>query len=190
MKVSSTASMTRLNLRMPARIGGAEIVDAARLGPGLADPVLLLDMADEVQHPAGRDEIMDEVPAWAEKSRRIGRNVAHLLHRDQPAIGAAGEARALRAEQCAPHRRKDAVGGDQHIGFDLGAVLELYAHGLAVLLDADAAVREMHVFARHRPGQQRMQFAAMENVCGAPNSFSISVASRALVSVRPSSQRR
>ena len=92
---------------MPARIGGAEVVDLARLGPGLADPVFLLDVADEVQHPAGRDEIVDEVPARAEKGRRLRRNVAHLLRGNQPAIGAAGEPRTLRSDAArgAPPKR-------------------------------------------------------------------------------------
>ena len=34
----------------------------------------------------------------------------------------------------------------------------------SVLLDADAAVRQMHAFRRHRPGQERMQLAAVEDV--------------------------
>ena len=149
---------------MPARVGGAKIGHLAGLGPGFADPVLLLDMADEVEQPAGRHEIMDEVPARTEERRRLRRDVAHLFHRDQAAIGAAGKPRAFRPEQCAPHRREDAVGGDQHVRFDLGAVLELHPHRLAILLDTGAAMRQMHAFARHRPRQQRMQLTPMENV--------------------------
>ena len=34
---------------------------------------------------------------------------------------------------------------------------------LAVLLDADAAMREMHALRRHRLGQHRVQLAAMED---------------------------
>ncbi len=85
------------------------------------------------------------------------------LGRDQAAIGAAGEPRALRAQQDAADRREDAVGGDQDIGGRLHAVLERDRHAIGVLLDADAAVREMHALGRHRLGEQRMQFAAMED---------------------------
>ena len=121
-------------------------------------------MADEVEQPARRHEVVDEVPAGTEECRRLRRNVAHLFDRDQAAIGAAGEPRPFRPEQRAPHRREDAVGGDQHVGLDLDAVLELRPHRLAVLLDADAAVRQMHPLARHWPRQHRVQLAAMEDV--------------------------
>ena len=97
------------------------------------------------------------------KAVELRRNVAHLLRRNEPTIGAAGEARTLWSDERTAHRRKDAVGRDQHIGLDLGAVLELHAHGLAVLFDADAAVREMDALGRHGISQQRMQFAAMED---------------------------
>ena len=42
-----------LHLRMESGIGGAEIGHLAGLGPGFADPVLLLDVTDEVR-AAGR----------------------------------------------------------------------------------------------------------------------------------------
>ena len=104
------------------------------------------------------------MPAWTEECRQLRRNVAHLFDWDQPAIGAAGKPRAFRPEQRAPHRREDAVGGDQHVRFDLDAVVEPCPHRLAVLFDADAAVRQMHALARQRPRQQRMQFAPVEDV--------------------------
>jgi len=58
------------------------------------------------------------------------------------------------------------------------------------LLDADAAVREMHALAWHGLGQHRMQIAAMEDVMRRAELGLDGVAERRLVSVRPSSQRR
>ena len=149
---------------MPAGIGLAQIRNLAGLGPGLADPVLLLDVADKIEQPAGRNEVVDEVPAGAQERGRLRRNVAHAFRGDQAPVGAAGEPWALRPEQHAPHRREDAVGGDQHVGFDLRAVVEPRPHLARVLLDTGAAVRQMHALRRHRPRQQRVQLAAVEDV--------------------------
>ena len=166
---------------MPARVGGAEVVDAARLGPGLADPVFLLDMADEVQHPAGRDEVMDEVPARAEPRRRLRRNVAHLLRRNQPAIGAAGEPRALRPEQRAAHRREDAVGArSAHRPRSRRRSRTSPARHRRPARRRCSDARDARAPAAPALASSACSSPRWKIMCGAPNSFSMSVAERRL----------
>ena len=44
----------------------------------------------------------------------------------------------------------DAVGADQHVGFDGDAVLEPRLDVAAAVVEADAAMREMHALLGHR----------------------------------------
>src|SRR3569833_673958 len=69
-----------LDLRMPAGISRAQILNLARLGPGLADPILLLDMADEIQQPSAGNKLMDEVASRPEECGGLRRDITHLLY--------------------------------------------------------------------------------------------------------------
>ena len=123
---------------------------------------------------------MDEMSRRPEERCRLRRDVAHLFRRNETAIGPAGKPRPLRAQQRLPHRREDAVGGEQHIGLDLDAVVEPCPDLVGVLLDADAAMRQMDTLGWNRLGQHRMQFASMENVMRRAELLLDSVAERRL----------
>ena len=71
------------------------------------------------------------------------------LDRHQTAIGdAAGKARFLLAEQRGAHRRLDAVGTDQHIGCNCGAVVEMRLAAVAAVGRTDQPMPEVDALRR------------------------------------------
>ena len=105
---------------------------------------------------------MDEVPARTEPRGRLRRNVAHPLGRDQSAIGAAGEPRPLRPETMRRTAEK-MPSAPISISAVTSGRSRTCSHAIGRLLDAGAAVRQMHALGRHRR-EERVQVAAMEDV--------------------------
>ena len=58
----------------------------------------------------------------------------------------------------------DAVGADQDVGLDGDAVLEPRLDVAAAIVEADAAMREMHALLGHRLREHGVQFAAVKNI--------------------------
>ena len=91
--------------------------------------------------------------------------MAQALGGDQAAVGdAAREARLLGAEQRAPHRRVDAVGGHQHVRLGALAAREPQLDPVPAVLEAGEAVPDVHPLGGQGAGQRRQQVGAVDLV--------------------------
>src|SRR5438270_13843433 len=137
------------DLRVPALERGKRALDRGAVGPVFAAPFVVLGPADKIQQLAARHEVMHEMAARPDPGLAAELEIGEALDRDEPAIGdAAGEFRRLVAEQDRAHRRMNAVGADQNVGRDPGAVVEPRFDMIALVAEPEEAMTEMDVLER------------------------------------------
>ena len=136
---------------MPTLEGGERAGHCGAVGPVLAVPFVVLGPADEIKQATARDEVVHKVRARSDPRLRadLEPEIGDAFDRDQSAIGdAAGKDWGLLAEQGGAHRRIDAVGADQDVGFDPSAVFEPCLDEVAFVLEANETVAEMNALGR------------------------------------------
>ena len=103
-------------------------------------------------------EVVDEVLSRPHPDLRghLQLEVTEPLGRHEAAVGdAAGEPRALGPEQGTAHGRVDAVGPDQQIHLDPGAVVEPRLDAIPALGEAREAVADVHAVVGQRADERR-----------------------------------
>ncbi len=153
------------DLRVPVGKRGKRPLDRGAVGPVLAVPLVVLGPAYEIEQPAARDKVMDEVPAGADPGLRteFKPEIGDPLDRNEPAIGdTAGELRRLVAEKPGADSRMNAVGADQHIGLDTRAVGEPGLDAVAAIGEIDESAAEMDVFGGKSRGDDREEIGPVD----------------------------
>ena len=181
-----------LHLRVPAGIGGAQVVDAAGLGPGLADPV----------RPARRGRRSSGI---GRPRRSSGRGAGPARARRSTPAGCRspsrpGSDRDRRGRRTAAAPARAGCGG--RVEWMPSAAIRASASMLAPLSNCGEhlASRPARTPTQRcdrctRSGGTALASSACSSprwkiMCGAPNAFSIVSPSGVRVSVRPSCQRR
>jgi hypothetical protein len=150
---------------VPALEGGERAGDGGAVGPVLAVPGVVLGPADEIQQAPARHEIVHEMATGTEPGliAPLQAEIGDPLGWHQPAKGdAAGELRLLLAEQPRAHRRMDAVGADQHVDGDAGAIVEPGLDPIAPLGEVYEAMAEMDMLGRKAGGDHCQQVGTVD----------------------------
>ena len=157
---------------VPPREVVERLLEPTRRGPRLECPRLGRCHTDPIDEPAGRHEVVHEVPARThhDGAGEWQPQVGDPLRRNKTSPRrVAGESGFLRPEQLLAHNGVDAVRADHHVGGRARSVGEAQ-HGARVptggLLDPDQPPPERDLLRRHPRGEHTLEVGAVHVVVG------------------------
>src|SRR5215469_6889729 len=142
-----------LQRRVPLSVPLEYLLAVALGDPGLVLVGRVLVVGDDVDELAAPNSVIDNRAVWPEPETLIGLEPPRGQFRDRDDAAVAdlpGELRRIGAEQARANGRMDAVGAEDDIGFDLGAIGEPRRSAVVAGRDCLAPCAEAHDVSRDR----------------------------------------